>query len=449
MHQDKRNLFPVTCQNLATLVALSCLLPLSVLSVVIGTTYGLFRGFRGTKAGQRGLTVMLSGGKMTKALQLARLFHLDGYRVVLCETHKYRFSGHRFSSAVDAFYTLPAATNDSYAERLAEIATKENADFYVPVCSPTSSIFDSLARSVMPEHCKVIHPDPSILKELDDKFAFAQLCEKNNLRTPKSYRITDPRDVLQFDFAKHQRPFILKSIRYDAVRRLDLTLLPCETPAKTASFVEKLPISRENPWVLQEFIQGEEYCTHSTIREGTVCLHCCCESSPFQVNYQHVGQPEITDWISKLAAVTGVTGQLSFDFIRASDDGEFYAIECNPRTHSAITTFHDHAGVANAYLGSDIDGPPIEPLASSKPTHWTFHELWRLVNHLGSPNRLLTSLKGLLRGKDAIFDWRDPLPFLFVHHLQIPTLLLRDLREQRGWKRIDFNIGKLVQAGGD
>ena len=71
------------------------------------------------------------------------------------------------------------------------------------------------------------------------------------------------------------------------------------------------------------------------------------------------------------------------------------------------------------------------------------------MNHLGSPNRLLTSLKGLLRGKDAIFDWRDPLPFLFVHHLQIPTLLLRDLREQRGWKRIDFNIGKLVQAGGD
>ena len=439
----------VTCRDLLTLALLLLMLPLSLISALVGLTIGLPTLFSRRPVKSRGLTVMLSGGKMTKSLQLARLFHLDGYRVVLCEGRKYRFSGHRFSSAVDAFHTLPEPGSKHYAKELARIATAERADFYVPVCSPESSVYDALAKGALPSSCKVIHPDPKTLRQLDDKFAFARLAESLKLRAPKSFKITDPQQVLSFDFSQHNRPFILKSIRYDAMRRLDLTHLPLASPEETAAFVTQLPISPDNPWVLQEYIDGTEYCTHSTIRDGQVRLHCCCESSAFQVNYHHVDQPEISEWIHVLASATRVTGQLSFDFIRAADDGEIYAIECNPRTHSAITTFHDHPGVAEAYLGVDPRRDPIEPLATSRPTHWTYHELWRLLKTFGKPRRFLTELKGLLSGKDAIFDPLDPLPFLLVHHLQIPSLLLRDLREQRGWKRIDFNIGKLVQAGGD
>ena len=36
-----------------------------------------------------------------------------------------------------------------------------------------------------------------------------------------------------------------------------------------------------------------------------------------------------------------------------------------------------------------------------------------------------------------------------VHHLQIPWLLLRNLVQRKGWIRIDFNIGKLVEPAGD
>ena len=78
------------------------------------------------------------------------------------------------------------------------------------------------------------------------------------------------------------------------------------------------------------------------------------------------------------------------------------------------------------------------------PTYWTYHELWRLVTPTGRGGSAT-----VLRGRDAIFSWWDPLPFLMVHHLQIPSLLLANLRSGRGWSRIDFNIGKLVEAGGD
>ena len=137
-----------------------------------------------------------------------------------------------------------------------------------------------------------------------------------------------------------------------------------------------------------------------------------------------------------------LTGQVSFDFIEA-EDGGVYAIECNPRTHSAITMFYNHPGLAHAYLDRDV--PAVEPAADSRPTYWIYHEVWRLITQPGRGARL----RIILRGKDAIFDWADPLPFLMVHHLQIPWLLLQNLMRGKDWIRIDFNIGKLVEPAGD
>jgi hypothetical protein len=72
-----------------------------------------------------------------------------------------------------------------------------------------------------------------------------------------------------------------------------------------------------------------------------------------------------------------------------------------------------------------------------------------LVTHLYSPQLTWQRLQIITQGKDAIFEWNDPLPFLMVHHWQIPLLLLGNLRNPKEWIRIDFNIGKLVEIGGD
>jgi hypothetical protein len=36
-----------------------------------------------------------------------------------------------------------------------------------------------------------------------------------------------------------------------------------------------------------------------------------------------------------------------------------------------------------------------------------------------------------------------------VHHWQITLLLLQNLLKLKSWVKIDFNIGKLVEIGGD
>lgn len=434
----------------ATLLLLLLVLPVNITVTAIAWFAAiLVRLFQSRTVAANPKTILVSGGKMTKALQLARSFDRAGHRVILIESHKYWLTGHRFSRAVDKFYTVPNPQEKDYIDALLEIVQKEKVDVYVPVCSPVASYYDAKAKQALSPYCEVMHADPEMVQQLDDKYQFSAVAESLGLSVPESYCITAPSQVQDFDFSGQESKYILKSIPYDSVRRLDLTKLPCSTPAETAAFVKDLPISDRNPWIMQAFIPGQEYCTHSTVRDGELRLHCCCKSSAFQINYEMVDRPEIEAWVRRFAGALNLTGQVSFDFIQAHDDGRIYAIECNPRTHSAITMFYNHPDVAKAYLETEPLSDVIQPLVSSRPTYWIYHEIWRLVTNLLSPVETWRRLQIIASGKDAIFDLSDPLPFLMVHHWQIPLLLLGNLRQFKGWIRIDFNIGKLVELAGD
>lgn len=429
-----------TVRTVATLVALSVTLPFD-LALVLVALIGGHRPARGRLPAEARRTILLSGGKMTKALQLARSFHLAGHRVILVESTKYRSSGHRFSRAVDAFYCVPEPSTPGYALALLNIVKYENVDVYVPVSSPAGSVPDAIARELLDGTCDVVHSDTATVRLLDDKAQFASAAASLSLLVPDSHRITDAQQVVDFAFPPG-RSYILKRIAYDPVGRLNLTRLSAATPDRNAAHARSLSISPDDPWILQEFIDGREYCTHGTARSGRLQVYGCCESSPAQVNYHNVDKPEIHLWVETFVKNLNLSGQVSFDFIE-SRDGRVYAIECNPRTHSAITMFHDHPELAAAYL--DDGHPLVTPNHDARPTYWIYHELWRLLRHPGRRKTLAT----ILRGRDAIFTRWDPVPYLMVHHLQIPALLWANLRTRKGWRRIDFNIGKLVENGGD
>ncbi|MGK7957594.1 MAG: ATP-grasp enzyme, partial [Crocosphaera sp.] len=380
--------------------------------------------------------------------QLARCFYNAGHEVIVVETNKYWLSGSRFSKAVKGFYTVLAPEKDpaGYYQGLLNIVQKENIDIFIPISSPVASYYDSVAGTLLGPYCEIMHFEPNMTKLLDDKFELCQQAQTLGLSAPQAYLITDPQEILDFDFNNNQgRKYLLKSIKYDSVSRLDMTKLPFEG---MEDYVKTLPITKDNPWTMQEFITGKEYCTHSTVRKGKIRLHCCSDSSPFQVNYQHIEKPEIYAWVETFVKELNLSGQISFDFIQ-SEDGTVYPIECNPRTHSAITMFYNHPGVADAYLtDGKQEEKPITPLTNSKPTYWLYHEVWRLTG-IRSFADFQAWIKKITTGTDAIFDLNDPLPFLMNPNWQISLLLVQNLFKFKNWVKIDFNIGKLVEIGGD
>lgn len=448
-----RSITEAILQNLGTLLLLAIAFPFNITVVLVALIWSwLRRAFQSPiiaaeqpiAIAEQPKNILIAGGRMTKALQLARSFHAAGHRAILIDTEKFWHSGNQYSNSVAGFYTVPDPATDltGYMTTLQAIAQTESIDLFIPVAIFAVIYYEGMTKHPLADYCEVCHFDAETIHLLDDKFAFVEQARSLSLSVPKSFRITSPEQVLNFDFSQEKYQYILKSIPYDAKYRLNLTKLPCATPAATAAFVKSLPISETKPWIMQEFIPGQEYCTHSTVRDGQSTLYCCCESSAFQVNYQQVDNPKIEAWVERfLAAVPGV-GQASFDFIQASD-GTVYAIECNPRTHSAITMFYNHPGVADAYL-KPAPTAPIQPLTSSKPTYWLYHELWRLTE-VRSLQQLRGWLNNIWQGKEAIFMLHDPLPFLMVHHWQIPLEILGNLRRLRGWIRIDFNIGELIE----
>jgi predicted ATP-grasp superfamily ATP-dependent carboligase len=430
-------------KNLGTLLLLAIAFPFNLTLVALSLFWNALRP-TSSPATDNPQNILIAGGRMTKALLLARSFHAAGHRVILIDTEKFWHSGNQYSNSVAAFYTVPDPGKDlqGYIEALRAIAQKEQINLFIPVAI-FAVLYYGMEKHPLADLCEVCHFDSDIIRMVDDKFEFVEQARSLGLSVPKSFRITSPEQVLNFDFSNEKYQYILKSIPYDSFYRLDLTRLPCATLEATAAFVNRLPISETKPWIMQEFIPGQEYCTHSTVRDGQSTLYCCCASSAFQVNYEQVDKPQIKAWIDRFLSVIPGTGQASFDFIEA-EDGTAYAIECNPRTHSAITLFYNHPGVAEAYLNPQAPAEPIQPLPNSKPTYWLYHELWRL-NEVRSLQQLQQWAHNIRRGQEAVFEVNDPLPFLAVHHWQIPLLLLNSLWQLKNWVRIDFNIGELIQ----
>ena len=241
-------------RTLLTLAALCLTLPVDAALVGIALATRSSKHTPGQYA-DGSKTVLITGGKMTKSLQLARSFHAAGHRVILVESRKYRFTGHRFSRAVDAFYTVPEPTDRAYARALFDIARREAADVFVPVSSPAASVHDAEAGELLEGICDVVHADPDMVRSLDDKSEFAANAAFLGLRVPDSHRITDARQIESFAFPPG-RSYILKRIAYNPIGRMDLTQLSSATPGRNAEFARSLDISEDDPWILQEFIGG-------------------------------------------------------------------------------------------------------------------------------------------------------------------------------------------------
>ncbi len=104
----------------------------------------------------RGKTVIVGGGKMTKALSTCALVQDAVHRVILTESAPYWMTAHRFSSAVYRFAIVPEPEDEAYAAALAELAREEEADLFVPfparsaacsmprpqrICQPVAKLF--------------------------------------------------------------------------------------------------------------------------------------------------------------------------------------------------------------------------------------------------------------------------------------------------------------------
>jgi len=89
--------------------------------------------------------ILISGGMMTKALQLCRAFHHAGHHVILVDEAINWLTGHRWSNSIERFYVVPSPEKEpeAYINSLANIVQKEKIDMFVPVTGPYHAHIDA------------------------------------------------------------------------------------------------------------------------------------------------------------------------------------------------------------------------------------------------------------------------------------------------------------------
>jgi len=65
-----------------------------------------------------------------------------------------------------------------------------------------------------------------------------------------------------------------------------MTLLPFPGLDATRAHISQLLISAKNPWLLQEFIPGAEFCTHALVVWGRVRAFVACPSNELLMHYK-------------------------------------------------------------------------------------------------------------------------------------------------------------------
>ncbi|KAK7726486.1 hypothetical protein SLS63_007646 [Diaporthe eres] len=461
-------------------------------------------------------TVLVTGVGMTKGLTLARAFWLCGHRVVAADFDLDGFAAWTpwkkqkwtYSLAFDAGYSLQRPVvkdymdesekkeaRRSYVRDICKIVKDEGVDLWVSCSGVASAVEDAMVKEALDQmppqdgrKCACIQFDVSMTSMLHEKSTFIDHAKGLKLAVPETFEVTSHAEVLDALAAATKenpdRKFILKPVGMDDANRANLTLFPFADPDDTEIFVRRRLISKISPWIVQQFIQGErEYCTHALVVNGAVRVFAACPSSELLMHYEALppSDPLAEDMLrftTRLAAAagTGFTGHLSFDFMAEEGwDGSdrLYAIECNPRAHTAVALFAQPGermrGMVEAYMSAvngsleplkkDNDGVPPEIVwtpENALPRYWIGHDLvtrgllpWLDVllweEHCGRlvVDQAAELTQHVLYWKDGTFELWDPWPFVALYHHYWPRAILAAWRKGDRWSRLNVSTTKM------
>ncbi|KAJ9644308.1 hypothetical protein H2204_001660 [Knufia peltigerae] len=423
--------------------------------------------------------ILVTGVGMTKGLALARLFYQAGHVVIGAdfEPNGALVCG-RMSKALYKFYRLRKPTTKAgsapYIQSLLEIITKEKIDLWVSCSGVASAVEDGTAKEIVESRtsCRAIQFDVDTTQTLHEKHTFIAHTREIGLNVPETHEVCSRARVeCILRNAPPGRQYIMKTVGVDDAARGDMTLLPKSTPMETSKHIAKLKISADSPWILQQFIKGKEYCTHSLVVNGQVKAFVACPSAELLMHYETLHPTSalskaMLDFTSKYAANGGpaFTGHLSFDFmVEDSAKITLYPIECNPRAHTAVALFNGTSTMIDGYLSVLEKSPAAQTSAIARPLHndkyyWIGHDLVTRVllptfGFLSLQNTFRDLVRNnvdftthLLTWKDGTYEIWDPLPWWWLYHVYWPMQFFSCIWTGSKWSRINVSTTKMFQC---
>lgn len=351
------------------------------------------------------MKILLTGGRAPATLDLARAFHKAGHTVFMAESLRGHLS--QPSNAIKTNFLVPAPRQERGAFLLAlkKIVEENQIDMLIPTCEEVFHI----ASGSYQIPCKVFCEPIRKLDQVHNKWNFVINAITNDLYAPETMLIKTMDDILHA-FAQW-RGLVFKPV-YSRFASRTLILPPLKKTLST--------LKLDSPWVAQEFIPGQQFCTYSVCHDGHITAHTTYPShftagQGATIAFGHVDHPAIFTWVTDFVQKNRFTGQIAFDFVQAPE-GQLYALECNPRATSGVHLLASHPKFTEAFTNPTLD--------CITPKNKQSHMLATAMLLYGLPNSFINGnfslwLKTFFSSDDVILDFKDPLPFI----LQLRSIL--------------------------
>lgn len=350
------------------------------------------------------MRVLVTSSRNTFALDAIRKLGSTGHTVVASDTYAGAIGSHSRYVTAHEVTASPRFETDAFINDINDIVTRHEIDLILPTFE---EVFYLAARAGdLTPGVRVYAGAFDKLARLHDKASFQRLVEQAGVPIPETIVATDDASLAEA-IARFPRFFARA-----AFSRGGVGLLTNTGPLAGKVEVSDCHPTPDQPWLVQPFVDGPMVCTYSTIVDGRVTSHCTYRA-PEQwahstgITFLAVDSSVTLDYTQRIvdALDTGFTGQLSFDFV--DNDGELFAIECNPRPTNGIILLGAQEFAA-ALVGEGDGVAVVEPGVEREV------KLAVLADCFEEPlSHLPTSLHDLLHVRDIGAQWHDSLAMMW------------------------------------
>jgi hypothetical protein len=296
------------------------------------------------------MRILVTGTRAPAALHMARLLAHAGHDVLTADAVMAPLCRGETLFVDRLRYPSPRRAPAEFRAWVVRTLRDENIELIVPCCEEIFH-FAHVLEDIQLNHL-LYGPSLEMLLKCHDKYAFTQMMWSVGLPHPHTQLLTSPEDLADLDTSKA----VLKPVWSRFGHR---TLIrPTEAEA------QGITPTAQDPWVIQEFIPGQEISIYGISGKGRATALCAYKSD-WRVGgggicLTPVYGDDIEAFVHTFASRTQWTGQFAFDAIRCPDRG-LIPIECNPRATSGLHFFRNPASFSGALFGNNFSVPSPKP----------------------------------------------------------------------------------------
>lgn len=347
------------------------------------------------------MRALITTSRMPCAIDEIRKLGRAGHHVIAADAFG-GAPGNQSRYAVESLVTpSPRHETRRFVDEIARTVRERNVDLVMPGFEDV--FYLARYQDALPEEVRFF-PSWDLLTQLHNKSSFLALAKDLGLLVPESIVVTNRDDL---DYATMQfESFFAKPV----YSRGGVDVITNVGPLGKAS-TEGADPSPEQPWVVQEFVEGLDVCSFSVAQHGDITGHVT-YVHPRQIEhaggivFESIHEPECLQIARRIAEATGYHGQLSFDYMKT--DRGMVLIECNPRPTAGVHMMStDH--FVDALLDKKATGLRVtRPGVKCK---YSFALLRDMVLHRGQVWDDLACL--MSDAKELILDIDDIKPALY------------------------------------